>query len=107
MKPSHAAHCWADADTIYLELPSPVPGARATVIKLTCDEIGFRRFCDVLLRRHGNDTIGTPGCPTQRQVGALDVMQWLARSKKSQPKDTATDEQRASVREQMRKAGIR
>ena len=104
MKPSHAAHCWADADTIYLELPSPVPGARATVIKLTCDEIGFRRFCQVLQRRDGQDTIGTPGCPTQRTI---DVMDWLTKNKKREPKEIATDAQRASIQEQMRKAGIR
>lgn len=104
MKPLHAALCWADADTIYLELPSPVPGARATVIKLTCDEIGFRRFYQVLARRQGQDTIGTPGCPTQQQA---DVMQWLAKNKKQKEQSTATDEQRISIQEQMRKAGIR
>lgn len=106
MKPLHAAHCWVEADTIYLELPSPIPGARATVIKLTCDEIGFRRFCGVLQRRDGQDTIGTPGCPTQRQM-EQDVMKWLAENKKQQSKDTATDAQRVSIREAMRKAGIR
>src|SRR6266567_8638093 len=71
MKPPHACSIWADEDTFFVEMPSPIEGVEPTVAHIPCNAV----YLWQLLRARANDfaraTIATPACPTQLQLDEL------------------------------------
>lgn len=101
--PAIAARVWISDQTLYLELPSPVPNARATVVQLTCDPEGFEKAVEILRHRGPKATIGTIGAPTQRMV-EKDILLWL-KENKPKPKEPAP-EVREAVRGVLKRTGL-
>ena len=104
MKPPHACSIWADEDTFFVEMPSPIEGVEPTVAHIPCNAV----YLWQLLRARANDfaraTIATPACPTQLQLDEL-IDEYLAR-KGAKPKPEFTEAQRNAARDVLRELGI-
>lgn len=104
-RPSHAAWIWHSGGEVWVELPSPVPGAGTHVIHVPFTEIGLRRVLDLIHARASvfePATIGTKASPTQLMITEPKPEKVRLRA----PKVKFTAEQRARAAEIL-KAHIR
>lgn len=101
-RPSLAPTIWLSGASLFLELPSPIPGARATTITLAANIVGFNRLMEILKSRNAESTISTKGCPTQQQVdlGLLDE------ALKARPKPVFTPDAKSVAQGILRRMGI-
>lgn len=106
--PTIAARVWVEDETLYLELPSPVPGARSSVVALTCSPSGFAKAILILRNRGPKATLGTVGAPTQWLLDKSDalVLEWLSHNKPKRREQVAPAGARDVVRDILKKRGM-
>jgi len=104
-RPPHACSIWADEDTFFVEMPSPIEGVEPTTVRIPCNAV----YLWQLLRARANDfpkaTIATPTCPTQLQLDEL-VDEYLANKAKARARPKFTEAQRNAARDVLRELGI-
>ena len=110
-RPSLAAFAWTNGNRLWLELPSPVEGARSHTVELPNSIDGLRRALNILHAREAlasASTLATKGAPTQEQLTQDEATAFLrARPRRpAKPKPLPLPGLSLKVRELLRKEGL-
>ena len=111
IRPPHAAAIWADANSIFLELPDATgQTSRTHTLTFPKDAYGIQRILQLLKVRNSQSRLGTAGEPFQSKVDD-DIRKMKLKIdpekiRRPAPKLALTPELSASLRGILRRMGI-